>query len=123
MHSSNIYLCHSNVGRTHYIVLAISFCVVARSDLAIPLQKEKLAKFTITTALTSNFIGIVFARTLHYQFYSWYFYSLPYLLWQTDFPVLMRVLILLVIEICFNVYPANTVSSISLQVRCIHVTR
>merc|ERR1712232_1104398 len=27
----------------------------------------------------TNYIGIAFARTLHYQFYCWYFYSLPIL--------------------------------------------
>ncbi|XP_076952209.1 dol-P-Man:Man(5)GlcNAc(2)-PP-Dol alpha-1,3-mannosyltransferase-like [Bidens hawaiensis] len=32
----------------------------------------------VTTMFTGNFIGIVCARSLHYQFYSWYFYSLPY---------------------------------------------
>jgi hypothetical protein len=34
--------------------------------------------------LSSNFVGIVFARTLHYQFYSWYFHALPLLLWAGD---------------------------------------
>lgn len=41
----------------------------------------------ITILLTSNFIGIVFARSLHYQFYSWYAQSLPLLLWRTRYPV------------------------------------
>lgn len=28
----------------------------------------------------SNYIGIVFARSIHYQFYCWYFHAIPYLL-------------------------------------------
>ncbi|XP_022770934.1 dol-P-Man:Man(5)GlcNAc(2)-PP-Dol alpha-1,3-mannosyltransferase isoform X4 [Durio zibethinus] len=50
------------------------------------LKKEHIA----TTMFAGNFIGIVCARSLHYQFYSWYFYSLPYLLWRTPFPTLLR---------------------------------
>lgn len=44
----------------------------------------------LTAILTSNLIGITFARTLHYQFYAWYFHSLPYLLWKTELPVIIR---------------------------------
>lgn len=33
---------------------------------------------------TCNLIGILCARSLHYQFYSWYFHSLPYLLYRTS---------------------------------------
>lgn len=64
----------------------------------------------------SNFVGICFARTLHYQFYSWYFHSLPYLLWQTNLPTSIRILLFCGIEYAFNVYPSTTVSSSILQV-------
>ena len=39
---------------------------------------------------TANFIGITFSRSLHYQFYVWYFHSLPFLLWSTGLHSLFR---------------------------------
>lgn len=39
---------------------------------------------------SSNLVGMVFARSLHYQFYVWYFYSLPFLLWSTPLPPVIR---------------------------------
>ncbi|EAY72720.1 hypothetical protein OsI_00584 [Oryza sativa Indica Group] len=50
------------------------------------LNKEHI----VTVMFVGNFIGIVCARSLHYQFYSWYFYSLPFLLWKTRFPTFVR---------------------------------
>eukprot|EP00794_Sanderia_malayensis_P015332 gene15333-16910_t len=40
----------------------------------------------IAVLFTSNFIGMSFARSLHYQFYVWYFHTLPFLLWSTNLP-------------------------------------
>jgi alpha-1,3-mannosyltransferase len=61
--------------------------------------------------LTSNFVGIVTARSLHYQFYSWYFHSLPLMLWLTGHPAVMALVTLLVVELCWNVYPSTKASS------------
>ncbi|MCO5579153.1 hypothetical protein L7F22_033006 [Adiantum nelumboides] len=71
-------------------------------------------KHIATVLFTGNFIGILCARSLHYQFYSWYFYSLPYLLWRTPFPTFLRLIIFGVIEACWNIYPSNSISSLVL---------
>lgn len=76
-------------------------------------------RFTLLTLFTSNFIGVVFARTLHYQFYCWYFHTLPFLLWHCSrrvIPPLAKLAILVAIEVSFNVYPATWWSSALLQV-------
>uniref|UniRef100_A0A8B9HD87 Dol-P-Man:Man(5)GlcNAc(2)-PP-Dol alpha-1,3-mannosyltransferase n=1 Tax=Astyanax mexicanus TaxID=7994 RepID=A0A8B9HD87_ASTMX len=73
----------------------------------------------ITVLFTSNFIGMCFCRSLHYQFYVWYFHTLPYLLWSggvKKLAHLLRVLILGLIELSWNTYPSTNYSSISLHV-------
>jgi len=69
------------------------------------------ARRIVTPLFVANFIGIVFSRSLHYQFYVWYFHALPYLLWLAPLPVWFRPLILLVIELCWNTFPASILSS------------
>ena len=63
---------------------------------------------------TSNFVGIVCARSLHYQFYSWYFHSIPYLLWRTRYHVLVKLVLFFGIEICWNIYPSTANTSLLL---------
>ncbi|OIW17421.1 hypothetical protein TanjilG_22533 [Lupinus angustifolius] len=65
----------------------------------------------VTTMFVGNFIGIVCARSLHYQFYSWYFFSLPYMLWITHYPTFVRLILFVGVEYCWNVYPSNSFSS------------
>ena len=69
----------------------------------------------------SHFIGICFCRTLHYQFYSWYFFSLPYLLYCLETRLrsflprklvfVFLVLLWALLELCWNIFPANAFSS------------
>ncbi|KAI5680427.1 hypothetical protein M9H77_01654 [Catharanthus roseus] len=92
---------------THLKPTSSSFFSVKRL-----LRPEHIA----TTMFVGNFIGIVCARSLHYQFFSWYFYSLPYLLWKAPFPTFLRLILFAVVELCWNVYPSNTYSSILLFV-------
>ncbi|GAX18365.1 alpha-1,3-mannosyltransferase [Fistulifera solaris] len=72
------------------------------------------------TMFVSNFVGIAFARTLHYQFYSWYFAALPYLLWSPtngdSFAMwAFRLLPIAGVEIAFLTFPATPWSSAILQ--------
>lgn len=43
-----------------------------------------------TVLMTSNLVGIIFARSLHYQFYSWYSQQLPFLAQRTKFPFVVQ---------------------------------
>ncbi|KAH9966605.1 glycosyltransferase family 58 protein [Russula dissimulans] len=70
----------------------------------------------VTTAMTSNLIGILFARSLHYQFYSWYAYQVPLLAWRTRYPIILKLIIIGAIEYAWNVYPSTTLSSVVLCV-------
>lgn len=76
----------------------------------------KSPEHILSTLLISNFIGICCARTLHYQFYCWYFSSLPFLLWrQTGYPFLFRLVLLGAVEFAFLTFPATQISSLVLQ--------
>jgi len=61
----------------------------------------------------SNFVGIALARSLHFQFYVWYFYSLPLLAWSTRLPVPVRVALLVAIEAAWNPWAGETSSTAS----------
>jgi len=90
--------------------------------------------YIVYTMLVSNFVGIAFSRTLHYQFYSWYYHAIPYLLW-TSLPEssandknvkslvsryvffnLWRLVVVVGLEIAFLTFPATSSSSILLQI-------
>jgi len=64
---------------------------------------------------TSNFIGMICSRSLHYQFYVWYFHTLPFLLWSIRMPSTLRLLLLGIIEMCWNTYPSTVLSSAMLH--------
>jgi len=76
------------------------------------------AQLFVLPMFLSNFIGVIFARSLHYQFYVWYYHTLGYLAWCTSYNTVTRLLILGVIEMCWNTYPSTVYSSIALH--CCH---
>ncbi|XP_026669299.1 lethal(2)neighbour of Tid protein [Ceratina calcarata] len=84
-------------------------------------KKEKIDMSTVSQLFifpmfATNFIGITFSRSLHYQFYIWYYHTLPYLIWCTDYKTVIKLTILGIIELCWNTYPSTIYSSVSLHV-------
>jgi len=80
-----------------------------------PRPRALAADFVVFTVAASNFIGVAFARTLHFQFLAWYFHTLPLLLWHSPLPVPLRLAALAAVEYAFNVYPSTPASSGVLQ--------
>jgi len=81
-----------------------------------PVGSSLSVQSAVMVLFTSNFIGMVFSRSLHYQFYVWYFHTLPFLLWNTKLPEIVRIALLFAIEFSWNVYPATILSSCVLHV-------
>lgn len=69
----------------------------------------------VRVLLTCNFLGIVFARTLHYQFYLWYAHSVPLLVWQAGLWWPVGVGIVMGVEVVFNVYPPRAWAALLLH--------
>lgn len=77
---------------------------------------DKNAQLLVLPLFVTNLIGIACARSLHYQFYSWYFHSLVYLGFCTNYQKPVIFLLLAVIELCWNTYPSTDLSSAMLHV-------
>ena len=68
--------------------------------------------FILTAILTSMVIGMLCARSLHYQFYAYIAWSTPFLLWRSRMPPYLVCIIWAVQEWAWNVYPSTETSSI-----------
>ena len=65
----------------------------------IPYSPEYLIKIFFIT----NFVGIAFARSLHFQFYIWYFHTLLFLVVDLRcLPSLLKPILLLCVELSWN---------------------
>lgn len=66
--------------------------------------------------LVTNFIGVLFARSLHYQFLSWYYFHLPFLYasagWNSYFMIAFHIFH----EYLWNVFPSSWNSSLALMI-------
>jgi len=119
------------VSRSFHLILLVLhitvLLVVSRYMWKFLVSYGKLRNLDITAVpqllmlplFLSNFIGIMFARSLHYQFYVWYYHTLHYLCWCTGYSTVVRLLLLGLIEMCWNTYPSTVYSSAGLH--CCHL--
>lgn len=63
---------------------------------------------------TTNLIGVLFSRSLHYQFLSWYCWSLPFLLYASGINFFISIGIFATHEWCWNTFPSTNASSATL---------
>ncbi|MCJ1335443.1 dolichyl-P-Man:Man(5)GlcNAc(2)-PP-dolichol alpha-1,3-mannosyltransferase [Bachmanniomyces sp. S44760] len=67
--------------------------------------------FVMTTILSSMAIGMLCARSLHYQFYTYVAWASPYLLWKAGLHPILIYLVWAAQEWAWNVYPSTDISS------------
>ncbi|KAF3929627.1 hypothetical protein ABW20_dc0102383 [Dactylellina cionopaga] len=67
--------------------------------------------YILTTLFTCNLIGMLCARSLHYQFYSWMAWTTPFLLWRSGWGPLFVFPVWVAQEYAWNVYPSTSLSS------------
>lgn len=76
--------------------------------------------FVMTSILTSMAIGMLCARSLHYQFYAYIAWTTPFLLWKAGLHPTLIYAVWGAQEWVWNVYPSTDTSSI-VVVGCLFV--
>ncbi|KAI0406081.1 glycosyltransferase [Xylaria palmicola] len=75
------------------------------------LSAQVTPEYVMTTMLSANVIGLLFARSLHYQFYSYLAWTTPYLLWRSGAHPLVQYGLWAIQEWAWNVFPSTNASS------------
>jgi alpha-1,3-mannosyltransferase len=68
-------------------------------------------QYILSTVLTANVIGLLCARSLHYQFYAYLAWATPFLLWRSGIHPVFQYILWAVQEWAWNVYPSTPLSS------------
>lgn len=86
------------------------------------ISKRVSPRFVLTAIFTANAIGMLCARSLHYQFYSYIVWATPFLLWRAGLHPLLQYTFWAAQEYAWNVYPSTDFSSmIVVQVLAVQV--
>ncbi|KAK3324557.1 glycosyltransferase family 58 protein [Cercophora scortea] len=74
-------------------------------------SRDVTPQYILTSILSANAIGLLFARSLHYQFYSYLAWSTPFLLWRSGVHPVAQYALWAAQEWAWNVYPSTPASS------------
>ncbi|KAJ8060332.1 hypothetical protein OCU04_010666 [Sclerotinia nivalis] len=69
--------------------------------------------YIMTTILSATTIGMLFARSLHYQFYAYLAWATPFLLWRSGMHPVLQYALWGAQEWAWNVYPSTDMSSLT----------
>lgn len=94
-------------GRTAVEAIA-SFLLHGRSGSFPPLSAASIAFILYS----SNIVGVACARSLHFQFFCWYYHSLPVLLQYSGLPWLSHVVFVVLLEVFWGNHPPQGWSSL-----------
>lgn len=81
-----------------------------------PRDQDQIARritpdFIMTAMLSAVAIGMLCARSLHYQFYAYLAWTTPFLLWKAGFHPVVQYALWAAQEWAWNVYPSTPLSS------------
>ena len=77
----------------------------------VAISKNVTPRYITTTILSANVIGLLFARSLHYQFYAYVAWPTPFLLWRSGLHPVLQYFLWFAQEVAWNVYPSTPISS------------
>ncbi|EFE42089.1 hypothetical protein TRV_03168 [Trichophyton verrucosum HKI 0517] len=84
------------------------------------LQRNISNSYIATTMMTSVVIGLLCARSLHYQFYAYLVWTTPLILWKSSFHPVLVLILWAAQEWAWNVYPSTNASS-TMVVGCLAI--
>ncbi|KAK0636828.1 glycosyltransferase family 58 protein [Bombardia bombarda] len=74
-------------------------------------SRDITPRYILATILSANVVGLLFARSLHYQFYSYLAWSTPFLLWRSGAHPVVQFVLWGAQEWAWNVFPSTPSSS------------